>query len=122
VLNDDRIAKLTFAKDETGDRLMTQALDAWKEEPKLDLAVPAPMPVEVATPSPPAKPEKVSPPVVKYIDDPREDATPTHKTAIATPPPSPASFPEGGRRAAAPAAAGRRRDQSPQAEDRPDAA
>jgi hypothetical protein len=30
VLNDDRIAKLTFAKDETGDRVMAQALDAWK--------------------------------------------------------------------------------------------
>jgi hypothetical protein len=30
LLNDDRIAKLTFAKGETGDRVMAQALDAWK--------------------------------------------------------------------------------------------
>jgi hypothetical protein len=31
VLNDDRIAKLTFAKDETGDRVMAQAFRVWKE-------------------------------------------------------------------------------------------
>jgi hypothetical protein len=30
MLNDDRIAKLTFTKGETGDRVMAQALDAWK--------------------------------------------------------------------------------------------
>jgi hypothetical protein len=30
LLNDDRIAKLTFTKGETGDRVMAQALDAWK--------------------------------------------------------------------------------------------
>jgi hypothetical protein len=30
LLNDDRIAKLTFAKGEAGDRVMAQALDAWK--------------------------------------------------------------------------------------------
>ncbi|WP_158812547.1 hypothetical protein [Methylocapsa sp. S129] len=30
LLNDDRIAKLTFTKGETGDKVMAQALDAWK--------------------------------------------------------------------------------------------
>ena len=30
LLNDDRIAKLTFAKGEAGDRVIAQALDAWK--------------------------------------------------------------------------------------------
>jgi hypothetical protein len=30
LLNDDRIAKLTFAKGDVGDRVMAQALDAWK--------------------------------------------------------------------------------------------
>jgi hypothetical protein len=30
LLNDDRIAKLTFSKGETGDQVMAQALDAWK--------------------------------------------------------------------------------------------
>jgi hypothetical protein len=30
LLNDDRIAKLTFSKGETGDHVMAQALDAWK--------------------------------------------------------------------------------------------
>jgi hypothetical protein len=30
LLNDDRIAKLTFSKGDTGDRAMAQALDAWK--------------------------------------------------------------------------------------------
>jgi hypothetical protein len=30
LLNDDRIAKLTFAKGEAGDRVMAQAMDAWK--------------------------------------------------------------------------------------------
>jgi colicin import membrane protein len=52
---------------------------------------PAPKPIEATAPSPPAEPAKVEPPVLKHIDDPGEDPTPTPppKPAAAAPPPPP---------------------------------
>jgi colicin import membrane protein len=57
---------------------------------------PAPKPIETTAPSPPAEPAKVEPPVLKHIDDPGEDPTPTPppKPAAAAPPPPPPPRPE----------------------------
>jgi colicin import membrane protein len=62
---------------------------------------PPPKPIEATAPVPPAEPAKVDPPVLKHIDDPGEDATPTRppKPTAETPPPPP---PPPQREAAAP--------------------
>lgn len=52
---------------------------------------PAPKPVEATAPTPPAEPAKVEPPVLRHIDDPGQDETPTPppKPAAEAPPPPP---------------------------------
>jgi len=58
---------------------------------KAPVEKPAPKPVEASAPDPTAEPAKVEPPVLKHIDDPGEDATPTPppKPAAEAPPPTP---------------------------------
>lgn len=59
---------------------------------KAPVEKPAPKPVEATAPTPPTEPPKAeSPPVLRHIDDPGQDATPTPpaKPVAETPPPPP---------------------------------
>jgi colicin import membrane protein len=56
---------------------------------KTPVEKPAPKPVEATAPTPPAEPAKAEPPVLRHVDDPGQDETPTPppKPVADTPPP-----------------------------------
>jgi len=60
---------------------------------KAPIEKPAPKPIEATAPTPPVEPAKTEPPVLRHVDDPGQDETPTPtpppKPVADTPPPTP---------------------------------